>query len=786
MDEFISAIVDAGLKPPKNIVIDGNIHRFASSNKIRNKDGYYALFDNGNGVIGGFFGCWRMGIKHNWYNKSKEILNDVELALLHKQISERKLVLEKQKQKQNEYAAKKAQEIWENAPPAPYDHPYLTRKQVSAPNLRVDDKNTLMVPVMDFDGNIYSLQFIDPIPNTKKLFLPGGKIKGMFFKIEGSAGKIYLAEGYATAWSIFLATGATVFVAFSAGNLSTVAEKLVSRYPNEQIIIAADNDASKDSNTGKKYAEETAKKYNLPVIWPQFDPSDIRLKPSDFNDLHIICGLDKVKSRLEEASPLQNNCDSGKKTTLTKKSQIDKIIEITKDLYFFENQAGEILVDLPVENHKETWTIKSKKFQSWIIQNYLAIYQKIPRKQSIVESLLGIESIALFNGNKHPTHLRRAKDEDCIYLDLCNEKGEIIKIDKQGWKIIKDCPIKFVRTNNMLSLPSPKRDGKINDLWKIIPVENQNDRILILGWLLQLLNPDGPYPLLIFEGPQGSGKSRTTRVLISLIDPSLATIRTLPSNEQDLFISANNALAIAFDNISKMKDWLSDALCRISTGGSFTTRKLFSDSEETILSAKNPVIINGINQVIDRQDLLDRSIVICLEEMPSDKRIPEQKLQALENNILPSVLGLLLDAASKSLIYRENVKINDLPRMADFVHWVSAGIHVFGVSKEQFLDSYTQNRLEAIEECISSDIVATGIIKLLKQVNEWQGSATELKLILKKLLDPNEWDFKEFPKTASLLSRSLNRQITFLKNKGIQIKRSRSGGDRKITITRKK
>src|SRR5271154_7072262 len=124
--------------------------------------------------------------------------------------------------------------------------------------------------------------------------------------------------------------------------------------------------------------------------------------------------------------------------------------------------------------------------------------------------------------------------------------------------------------------------------------------------LLQAMNPEGPFPVLILEGPQGASKSHTSRILRSLIDPSLAPIRAVPKDERDLILAANNGLILAFDNISTMPDWLSDALCRIATGGGFSTRMLFSDTEETIIAVKRPVILNGIDQIVTRHDLLDR------------------------------------------------------------------------------------------------------------------------------------------------------------------------------------
>ena len=131
-------------------------------------------------------------------------------------------------------------------------------------------------------------------------------------------------------------------------------------------------------------------------------------------------------------------------------------------------------------------------------------------------------------------------------------------------------------------------------------------------WLLAAFRPKGPYPILGLNGEQGSAKTTTARVARKLIDPFKAPIRTKPRNELDLMIAARNSHIVTLDNLSNIEQWLSDALCRLSTGGGLTTRKLYTDEEENILDAQRPVLLNGIEEVAVNGDLLDRMVVLSL------------------------------------------------------------------------------------------------------------------------------------------------------------------------------
>jgi hypothetical protein len=201
----------------------------------------------------------------------------------------------------------------------------------------------------------------------------------------------------------------------------------------------------------------------------------------------------------------------------------------------------------------------------------------------------------------------------------------------------------------MLPMPMPEEGGCLDVLRPFVNVATDEEWRLLVSWLLAALRPRGPYPALGVHGEQGSAKSTLVRVLRSLIDPNVAALRSTPRDERDLVIAANNGWLIALDNLSHLQDWLSDALCRLATGSGFATRELYSNAEETIFAAQRPIVLNGIEELATRADLLDRAILLYLPTIPEEKRQDEQAFWQAFEQARPHILGALLDIVSAAL-----------------------------------------------------------------------------------------------------------------------------------------
>jgi hypothetical protein len=223
----------------------------------------------------------------------------------------------------------------------------------------------------------------------------------------------------------------------------------------------------------------------------------------------------------------------------------------------------------------------------------------------------------------------------------------------------------------MQALLLPTVSSNLDVLWDYLNI-TESDRALVVAWLVAAMRPRGPYPILVLQGEQGTAKSTAAKVMRSLIDPSAAPLRSVPRDERDLMITARNSWIIALDNLSGLSPWLSDALCRIATEGGFVTRELYTDTDEVIINVQRPIILNGIDDIATRQDLIDRAIIINLEPIPDDKRRPEAEFWRSFNEARLAILGALLDRVSRALRELANARLKRRPRMADFALWATA------------------------------------------------------------------------------------------------------------------
>lgn len=297
VDEFRHTIEQAGLTAPDAIIPDGKLHRFASNGDRDDDAGWYVLFADG--IPAGSFGCWRAGLMQKWCAKSDVTMSPTERVAHRRRVAELQRIRQEEEKQAHEVAAQRAQTIWDGATPAPADHPYLQCKGIQPHGVRVDDGHQLIVPVVIGDA-IRSLQFISPDPTVPKKFLYGGASKdGYFFLGEQQDDQpVLVCEGFATAASLHEATGALTVVAFSAGNVGSVAAQARQQFPTATILICGDNDIHDDGrpNTGLLAATAAAKAIDGLLAIPELDG-----KKCDFNDLHRQCGLPVVKAATETA-----------------------------------------------------------------------------------------------------------------------------------------------------------------------------------------------------------------------------------------------------------------------------------------------------------------------------------------------------------------------------------------------------------------------------------------------------------------------------------------------------
>ncbi|MEW6290962.1 MAG: hypothetical protein AB1545_14020 [Thermodesulfobacteriota bacterium] len=448
----------------------------------------------------------------------------------------------------------------------------------------------------------------------------------------------------------------------------------------------------------------------------------------------------------------------------------------------FHTPNGVSYASVKVGQRIENYPINSREFRKYLSKAHYDLTKTPLKAREYREIVAILDAKACYDSPEYPVHLRIAEHEGVIYYDLANYKGEIVKTVDPDWEVIssQDCPIKFIRTTRMLPMAAPVKGGSIDQLWDILNISNE-DRMLIIAWVMSTMQPDGPYPILIIQGEQGSGKSWISRILRDLVDPSFPALASAPSNERDLAIAATKTRILAFDNMSSIGNPFSDALCRRGTGGGLTKRTLYTDNEECVYELKGPTILNGITALSDRNDLMDRAIIINPPSIASENRLPESELISRWKEVISGVLGALFSAVSCALKNRNKVQLENLPRMADFVCWLAAAEGSLPYSSEDIIEAYLKNRTDIIEDAIYSDPLAHAIRMLVNHSGEFTGTPTELLTTLNKTVSEAMRRQRAWPSSPNVMSNRMKRVATFLRERGIDIQFSKSG-TRRISI----
>lgn len=475
---------------------------------------------------------------------------------------------------------------------------------------------------------------------------------------------------------------------------------------------------------------------------------------------------------------------NGSKDRKTQSEMLMDIIGGLRDqLQFFHNELKEPFVQIVIENRKEIWSCKSKMFKRWLAKIFWDTYQKSINNENLNSAINIIESSACFDGDKYTLHNRTAWYEKAIWYDLADPLWRVVKITPDGWQIVEIPPVLFRRYSHQQSQVEPVHGGDIKKLLELVNVQSEDQKILLLVWLVSCFIPDFPHPIPNVYGAQGSAKTLLTRLLRKLIDPSAIEAATFPKDINEFVQILAHHSCIFFDNVSYLSNPISDALCKAVTGDGFSKRELYTDEEDVIFSFRRCLGINGINIAARNPDLLERSILFELERVPPEKRKQEHEILEEFEKERPRIVGSIFDAVVKAMQIKASVKLAALPRMADFVVWGCAIAEALGYTQQQFLDAYYRNIRSQNDEILQDSLIATAVLQFMDDRDEWTGTPSQLLKELKAVAANQEVDVekeKDFPRAANVLSRRLNSLKTNLADEGIKFK---SGGkDKKRMI----
>jgi hypothetical protein len=481
----------------------------------------------------------------------------------------------------------------------------------------------------------------------------------------------------------------------------------------------------------------------------------------------VVAALDLTVSDLFE--------DDGRKGGLP--AQLVRLVE-QSDVRLFHDDLDLSYVSIPVGGHREIHPVRSRKFKRWLRRELRTRTGAVANAQAVEEAVETLCAEAEFDGEQRDVFVRIAPHSSGVLLDLGDEQWRVVQTTAEGWQVLDSSPVAFARRSSAKSLPDPVAGGSVAELRPFVNVADEASWRLLIGFLVMALQHRGPFPILVLLGEQGTAKTTLARVVRRLVDPAKAPLRAGQPSERDLMITACGSWMPGFDNLSFLSPKLSDALCQISTGAGFATRKLYDDAEEVVFEATRPLLLNGIGGFTKRPDLLGRAVVLELPVLPESERRTEQEFWDAFEEAEPRILGALLDTLAGTLARRDHVTLSSLPRMADFA--------VLGTAVEQTLDWPDGSFVQALDATQGAALVASledepvfaPLRRLMESRTVWEGTATELLATLTDSAGHEVTHRKSWPPTANQLSSRLRRIAPAMRHIGIEFEFASTGRDR--------
>ena len=340
----------------------------------------------------------------------------------------------------------------------------------------------------------------------------------------------------------------------------------------------------------------------------------------------------------------------------------------------FTDEYGFPHAAIQVDGHIEVLKLNATRFKNWVRR---ITYQEdgVVLDSSDLNDIIGILSAEAEFNPECPTidlALRVANIDDAWYYDLTNREWEFIKITPEGWSKVRNAII-FHRysaspqVDPIREYPSDILDKFIN----LFNVQGDQNRLLLKCYIISLFIPGIPKVILNLHGEEGSAKTTLQELIKMLVDPSPMKTSSFLRDTNEFVQQLAHNYVMTYDNISIMRDWISDLLCRVVTGSGFSKRELFTTDDDFIYTIKRCVMLNGITVAATKADLLDRSLIIQLEEIKKSKRRKVNDIWKEFEEIKAPLLGYILDVLVKVMAWKKEhgSPSIQLSRMADWTEY---------------------------------------------------------------------------------------------------------------------
>ncbi|GAA0668623.1 ATP-binding protein [Streptomyces thermocarboxydovorans] len=467
--------------------------------------------------------------------------------------------------------------------------------------------------------------------------------------------------------------------------------------------------------------------------------------------------------------PVDVNADGGKKP-----SAASRLVALAREGYRFVMSTDGRPYAVALDGPNLALPLRGKAgLRQRLARLYADTYDgEVASQSALADAMTVLEGIA-DSGDPVSVSLRVGTDPaGAIVVDLGTADGRAVVVTATGWNVVDRSPVLFRRSGAMGPMPTPVLDGDgLAKLHALLNMDEQTFRQLA-AWLVAAWIPHIPHPVLTFKGEQGTGKSKTAEMVVNLIDPSPASKRSQPRDVKAWAAQAFNSWALCLDNISTIPPWLSDTLCKAVTGDGIVDRALYTDDDVVVLTFRRVLAMTTIDAGALAGDLAERLLMLDLQLIEEDRRRTEEELNAAFEAVRPAVLGALFDLLACVLAVLPSVRLDTMPRMADFARVLAA---VDQVMDWHTLDEYLATSANVATDALEGDPFGAAIAALVDQVGTWQGTAAQLLEVLPLPggIRPQGW-----PKDATRAGGRVKRLAPLLRSIGITVDDTQRSRDR--------
>lgn len=526
------------------------------------------------------------------------------------------------------------------------------------------------------------------------------------------------------------------------------------------------------------------------------------MPPKQYKDarswtVHANPSLEEILARVKEHGThvvAEEHKPAVAKALAKGKSSADLMVTLLDEsnLEYFHNDSGDGFITYQIEANgaktlKQTSSVKSKNAQKFLKRMF---YEKTGASlpESAMKDVISLmEARATFDGPERSVHVRFGTGgPDVQYFD----HGDAVTVmTPEGFTTIDDSPVAFIRATGMKIAPRAKQPPNPGDgfRWLRELVNLDDDQfILLIGHMVSAFMDRGTMPLLALGGVQGSGKSKALELERSVIDPNTAPLRGKSKDERNAMVSGAKSALIVLDNLSDLTADESDLYCRLLSGTGFGIRANYTDDDEILFQLRRPILASGIGDFITRGDLLDRTLRLKLPMISDSNRKTEAEWYGRLEEIVPYALWDVFNSVCAAMRNRKSVKLERLPRLADFAVWCVAAEEAMGFAHGSFMRAFNRNLQGNNELTVEFSSAGSLVLAVMEGKDSWEGTFGDLLAASERPGRVLDVDKSKLPRSAKGMSSAVDRVIPSLWSAyGIWMDRPTRGKSRLVRFTRK-